>query len=186
MKRSAVAAWSGLAVAAGFTTWLLIVNRSPTPKPVRPTSASPVPDYTISEAVVTSFDEQGAPQYVLDAATIAHLPASGVSTLSRITLDYYAPSGATWRLTALQGRLAANGNDLMLGGDVHARQLAQNDPLQFTAPEAEVGLDSRTVKSSARVQLWQASYRLAGTGLDADLRSGIVKLLSDVTGRYER
>lgn len=178
--------WVGLAAAAGFTSWLLITSHPKAPKPASHPSASQAPDYTVSDAEVTRFDAQGAPQYMLDAAAIAHQQVSGTSTLTRIRLDYYDTAGATWRLTAQQGRLAADGEELMLAGNVHARQLVQNDPLQFAAPEVEVGLENRTVKSSARVQLWQASYRLEGTGLEADLRSGIVKLLSDVTGRYER
>lgn len=187
MKRLATGVtWGGLAAAAGFTTWLLIASHSKTPKPVVPPSASETPDYTVSSAVVTRFGPQGGPQYVLDAQAIAHLPASGASTLVGITLHYYNPAGETWQLTARQGRLAADGDDLLLVGDVHARQLAQSDPLQFAAPKAEIGLESRTVSSIARVQLWQENYRLEGTGLEADLRSGVVRLLNDVTGRYER
>jgi LPS export ABC transporter protein LptC len=187
MKRLAIAAaWGGLVVAAGITTWLLVANRSPTPEAIPAGAASETPDYTVADAVVTRFDPQGTPQYVLDATKIAHLPTSGDSALTGVTLDYYDPAGTTWRLTAQRGRLAASGVDLALAGDVHAQQVARSNPLQFVSPEAEVDLENRTVHTTSRVRLWQTGYQIEGNGLEADLRKGVVKLLSDVTGRYDR
>ncbi|MGH8428361.1 MAG: LPS export ABC transporter periplasmic protein LptC [Gammaproteobacteria bacterium] len=180
------ALWLALAVAAGFTTWLIIANRSPpTPTPT-PVAASSAPDYVLKDAVVTRYDTLGSPRYVLDAATIVHLPVSGASALTRPTLDYYSASGTTWRISAARGRLDADGDHLMLAGQVQAHELDLSDPLHFAAPTAEIALDRRIVRSAGRVKLWQKGYETEGTGLYADLRAGVVNLLHEVSSRYAR
>lgn len=185
MRRLAIwIGWAALAVAAAFTTWLVLANRTtPLTTAVAPTHE--VPDYTVSEAVVSKFGQDGGLRFLLDAKTIEHLPVSGASTLEQIRLYYYDPSGRRWRITAKHGRLSADGEHLALAGDVRARQLSLPNPLRFAAAEVQVGLKARTVRSTARVRIWQKGLQLVGIGLEADLATDVVRLDREVKGRYE-
>ncbi len=178
-------AWLILVAGAGLTTWLLLANR-PGGEPTLTAAASQGPDYRLYGAQVKRYADSGAQQYLLSASQVAHLPASGASALTTVTLDYYpgTAANASWRMTAVRGLLNADGNQLALAGDVRARELAVRDPVHFAAPTVEVYLERHQVHSDAKVKVWQGARETTGTGMQADLRAGTLKLLKDVTSRY--
>ncbi|HEX5314816.1 MAG TPA: LPS export ABC transporter periplasmic protein LptC [Gammaproteobacteria bacterium] len=173
-----------LVLVAGFTSWLIIANHAsvapPAPAPVSDRS----PDYTLRDAVVTRYDPKGARRYVLRAQSIAHLPASGASVFGQPRLDYVAGPGNAWRVTAERGRLGSDNHLLLLRGKVYGRQLQGDNPLRITTAAAMVQLDRRIVRSRSPVRLWREGFQTDGIGLDADLTSGVVKLLAEVRSRY--
>lgn len=178
------ALWAGLVVAAGFTTWLFFARPTPSPGPRAAPGAKEKPDYTLHDAVSTRYDAAGMPRYKLVSASIAHMPAAGVSLLRTVTFHYYADSGTAWQLVADRGTLSSDGARLELAGDVRGHELDRTDPVHFATSEATVEFEQRLVLSNARAKIWKTGYALAGTGLQADLRSGRLELLHDVTGRY--
>lgn len=182
--RAALAVWAALVAAAGATSWLVFSNQENNASAPAAQPAGATPDYTLHDAVVTRYDDAGSARYVLDSATIVHMPASGESMLGSIRFHYYAPSGTSWELTAQRGALSADGDKLALAGDVRGRQLAAADPIRFAAPEASVEFEQRTVHSDAHVRLWQAGYEIEGIGLAANLDAGTLEVLKDVSGRY--
>lgn len=175
-------AWACLAAVAGMTTWLFLANG---PHPPAPTAAArEAPDYRLYDARITQFSAAGGRRYVLEANTVAHMPASGETQLSTVDLDYFPGPGPEWRLRAERGRLGAEGDHLALAGSVQATEVSVLDPLRFTAPSVDILLDARRLHSDARVTVWQDAHEMQGTGMRADLRAGTMTLLKDVTSRY--
>lgn len=181
--------WAGriavlvLAAAAGLTSWLLLANRHPAPAPVAVVKKG-LPDYSLTQAVVTRYADSGARRYVLEADEVTHFPASGASVLNKVMLDYYPESGPWWRLRAARGRLTDGGDHAALSGDVRVDQPAAAVPLHLVTSELEVLLAEHRISSEAQVTVRQGARETRGIGLRADLRKGTVSLLKNVTSRY--
>jgi len=178
------AAWCALVAVAGFSSWLLLRNRTMAPAGAAAARA-PHPDYLLHQATLTRFAADGTRRYVITSPTIAHMPQTHVTLLTPVAIEYF-PSGTAppWHLQADNGRLSAHDTRLDLSGHVLARQVETADPLRFTTREATVLLPSERLSSKARVTLNQGHREMQGTGLAADLQAGTLSLLKDVTSRY--
>lgn len=174
--------WTALLGAAALTSWLLL--RSHGGAPAAGTAAKEQPDYLLDQAALTRFAPDGARRYVIRATRVAHFASNGVALLARVDMKYFPASGAAWHLQADKGRLHGQGRLLDLAGNVRARELEVADPLRFLAPAVTVVLPSERIRSSARVVLRQGHRESRGTGLEADLQTGTLSLLKDVTSRY--
>lgn len=178
------AAWFALLAAAGLTSWLLIRSHSAAPTANAPKHGAEQADYLLHQATLTRYADDGQRRYVINAQKIAHLPQADVAMFSGIKLDYFPASGAPWHLRADQGRLDQHGNRLVLNGKVHAHQVGVADPIRFDTSTLTVLLPDERLHSQARVVLHQGHRETLGTGLAANLQTGTLSLLKDVTSRY--
>jgi LPS export ABC transporter protein LptC len=176
-------AWLALAIIAGLTSWLVIANRAK-PQKTAPHAAQTLPDYSMRDAVITRYGETGRRHYVLHSHLVTHERLSDTSRLEGVKLNYYPRASAYWRLTARRGVLAEGGNRVVLIEQVRARQPEVTPSLHLATSKLTVLLDSHRISSTKRVTLRQGARKTRGIGLKADLDSGVVKLLKNVTSRY--
>jgi LPS export ABC transporter protein LptC len=175
-------AWGALVAVAGLSTWLALRGHLPS-VPVG-TNIQTQPDYLLRQAVITRFTTTGARRYVLVAQQIVHMPQNNISILTTIGFDYFPQTATPWHLNADTGWLSRHDTHLKLAGNVKAHQVSAPDPLRFTTTEVTVLLPTERLYSKAHVTLHQGQREMQGTGLEADLKTGTLSLLKDVTSRY--
>ena len=177
-------AWFALLAAAGLTSWLLIRTHGTSPTTSRAQSGAEQADYVLHQTTLIRYAIDGQRRYIIDAEEITHLLKTDVALLSSIKLNYYPASGTSWHLRADHGRLDQHGNRLALSGQVQAHQLAVTDPIRFDTSTVTLLLPSEQLHTEARVVLHQGHRETRGTGLAANLQTGTLSLLKDVTSRY--
>ncbi|HYW75064.1 MAG TPA: LPS export ABC transporter periplasmic protein LptC [Gammaproteobacteria bacterium] len=176
--------WFSLLAAAGLTSWLLIRTHGASPSANMAQSGAEQADYVLHQTTLTRYAEDGRRSYVIDAREITHLLKTDVALLTQIKLNYYPASGTSWHLRANHGRLGQHGNRLALSGQVQAHQLAVADPIRFATSTVTLLLPSERLHTEARVVVHQGHRETRGTGLAANLQTGTLSLLKDVTSRY--
>ncbi len=175
-------AWCALIAVAGLSTWLALRGHPPS-VPVG-TNSQTQPDYLLRRAVITRFATTGARRYVLTAQQIVHMPQNNISILTTVGFDYFPQTATPWHLNADMGWFSQHDTRLKLTGNVKAHQVSSPDPLRFTTTEVTVLLPTERLYSKAQVTLYQGRRDTQGTGLEANLKTGTLSLLKDVTSRY--
>lgn len=177
--------WLVLLGLAAVTTWLVISHQGSAPSPQASGPARALPDYSMTGALLTRYGMAGQPRYILHSDRITHQREEDVSLLSKVELDYYSPSRPYWHLSAQRGRLSDKGNHVVLIDRVRAHQPAATDTIHLRTSRLTLELRKQLISSDARATIVQGIRETQGTGLKADLERGTVKLLHDVTSRYE-
>lgn len=173
-----------LAAIAGLTSWLIIANNAEPSRPASTPSATPLADYSMREAVVTRYAPSGKPRYVLRSTLVTHERNNAISRLKRVKLNYYSHTNPYWHLSARRGKLSDNGQRIVLVEHVRAHQPAAAQSVHLFTSKLMLLLETHRIRSQARVTLRQGPRETRGVGLRANLDTGVVKLLRDVTSRY--
>lgn len=178
--------WLALLVLAGLTSWFLIARPGGAPPAARSERpAAGLPDYSLGDATVTRYAQNGRRRYVLHSARITHRHNTDISRLTQVALNYFPPADPYWRLTAHRGRLLHNGDRIVLIDRVHAWQPGVAKPVHLETSRLTLRLDKRLISSNARVTIRHGARVIRGTGLRADLNRDRIKLLSEVTSRFQ-
>lgn len=177
-------AWLTLAVIAGLTSWLVVANHAAPEKNAPSSVATNLPDYSMRNATITRYGETGKRRYLLDSNVVTHERLSDTSRLDGVKLDYYPRSSAYWHLTARRGVLSEGGNHVVLIDRVRAHQPEVSPSMHLSTSKLTVLLKSHRISSTKRVTLRQGARETRGVGLKADLDSGVIHLLENVTSRY--
>ena len=87
------------------------------------------PDYTIENFVATEMDIQGQRKHELRAAKLVHYPDDDTSELTRPYLIQYSPGSAPVHTRADRGRVAPDGKQILMQGNVRVTRGASGaDP----------------------------------------------------------
>lgn len=145
--------------------------------------------YSAKAARLVQTDEQGLPQYTLEADEMQQPEASQDIVARRLTLRYAPPpTGAAnpWVLTAKQGTLPLNETLLKLRGDVRivGRPEGARADVRFETQSLDVDVKAQTARSGSQVTWISGQTKLTARGLDADMKRGNVRLESSVHGRF--
>lgn len=179
-----LAAWATLLAAAGLTSWLLLRSHTVSTGRAGTRARAEQPDYLLHHATITRFTREGNRRYVIQAKKITHLPVNDVALLDEIDLDYHSNAGTNWHLRADRGRLNDHGQRLELSGHIHANEIDVATPIQFETSTLTLFLPSEKLHTAAKVILYQGHRESRGEGLAANLRTGTLSLLKNVTSRY--
>lgn len=174
-----------VAVVAGLSVWLF--QGQPDKGPVVTPQTQGVPDSFMENFTTQILDEQGRPQYQLQAVRMAHYAEGDRSEFTQPRFTAFRTDGRRWVMVAESGR-AENGDEkIFLNGDVTIRQW--NDD---TAP-AELEIRTRDVRvlpadeyaeTDQAVTITRREGTLAALGMQVYFRKGSLQLLSQVRGVY--
>lgn len=145
--------------------------------------------YSAKSTRLVQTDEQGLPQYTLEADEMLQPAASQDIVAHRLALRYAAaPTGASppWVLTALEGTLPPASTLLNLRGDVRivGRPAGARADVRFDTQTLDVDIKAQTAHTDAQVAWVNGQTRLTARGLNADMKRGTVRLESSVHGRF--
>ena len=145
------------------------------------------PDYMAEQFTVRRFGPAGGLKNTLTAQRMVHYPDDDTTLLTEPRVSYLGTARPT-HVTARQGLVGPDAQEIVLIGDVRAvRKAAGKDPdMVFTTSSLTVFPDDEIARSSAPVTITQGASVVRGTGLEADNKTAVYKLLSQVTGTIEK
>lgn len=143
------------------------------------------PGYSATGAEIIQTGADGRPRYRLQATRIEQDPQSLEIRLQELQLETREAQSTAWRVTAPLGRLSSDSRQLALSGGVQLESGTAGDgSLRLDTDELQYDVQAARARTAGEVRLTLQGHMLAGTGLDANLRTRQVRLNADVRGRF--
>ncbi|MGH8277992.1 MAG: LPS export ABC transporter periplasmic protein LptC [Gammaproteobacteria bacterium] len=175
-----------LAFAAAGTWWLL---RRVTP-PTLQAAAAPThaPDYTMTDATVTTLSRTGKTQAVMTSPRMLHHPDDDSVEVLAPDIHYFVTGSPPWHVTAAHALLPSGGQLVDLSGHVKMQHPnAQGGaPLVIETDKIQVNLNTSVATTADPVLITRGASRMSGVGLQAWLNDNHLVLQSQVRGEYVR
>jgi LPS export ABC transporter protein LptC len=146
------------------------------------------PGYFLTGVDLEEFGPDGKLRIGLQSISATEDPASGVVRLSDVAVDYHAPTGRLWHLTANEAQVPPGGQTVEFEGDVRLAGQPGADPVAAELQTARLALDTarEVAETPAPVELAFGTHRVRALGMRADLKAGRLRLESEVHGRFVR
>jgi lipopolysaccharide export system protein LptC len=161
---------------------------SPTPGSSATQSTRGEPGFVAIGAEIVETGDDGQPLYRLQADRIAQPVPQGTIYLTDPVLHYQPPGASPWVLKAQQGQLPQNAHTADLSGAVQAdgRPTGSAQSVRLTTDTLHVDMQQQLATTPSIVHMQWAGSRLSGRGMRANLKSGRIDLLGDVSGTMAR
>jgi len=179
-------AWLLLAFAVALVMWLW---RSPrgevADNPARGARETPEPGYVATGALLFETDTEGQPLYRLHADRISQPNPTADIELTSPQFEY---QGTTlWTLNARTGTLPPSAQQISLVGDVFAQgQRTGAEPIHIHTDTLNVDMQTRHADTADPVKMDWGPNRLWSHGMQADMQTDHLRLLSPVYGEFTR
>ena len=165
--------------------WVDTLRRT-TPETAEPAPAAREPDYYFTGFELRSFERAGAPTYSLQGERMTHYDDDDTATIAAPVLDYRAPEGALWHVTAERGHVGPGGDRVDLVREVVVDRSAEaSSPMEFRTSRLTVLTAAGRAETDRPVTGTAPTWRTRGTGMTAWFDRDLVELHSEVTTRYE-
>ncbi|MGH8197089.1 MAG: LPS export ABC transporter periplasmic protein LptC [Steroidobacteraceae bacterium] len=144
------------------------------------------PGYFLTGVELEEFGADGQLRIGLLSISANEDPASGMVRLAEVAVDYHAPTGKRWHLTAAEARVPPGGRVVEFEGDVRLRGEPDEDARAAELETARMTLDTvaETARTKSPVELALGTQRIKALGMYADLKAGKLRLESDVDGHF--
>ena len=144
------------------------------------------PGYFLTGVDLEEFGADGKLRIGLQSISANEDPASGIVRLSDVAVDYHAPTGRLWHLTAEEARVPPGGRVVEFEGDVRLAGQPGEDAREAQLHTARMTLDTVTEVAETRspVELAFGTHRMHALGMRADLKAGKLRLESNVNGNF--
>ncbi len=175
-----------LAAVAAVTVWL--------DRQVQPTEAASNgkarhdPDYIVDNFTVTRIGPEGAVRYKLNARRMLHYPDDDTTTLDAPKLVNFRGPDVTVTATAKTATLSSNGENAYLNDDVRLVRTPYENHSELTVLTTWLHVipNDGIAKTDKPVRIYDANTLITSDGLEFNNETHILKLLSNVRGRYEK
>ncbi|MBI1422712.1 MAG: LPS export ABC transporter periplasmic protein LptC [Gammaproteobacteria bacterium] len=167
-----------------ISRWLLTTVETPTGR-VAP-EARHDPDYYLENFKITVYQPNGAPAYHLNAEHMNHYPDDDTMTMRKLQLDYSDEKNQTWVTTADAGTAYENIEVMQLNGNVRiVRQTPQPDQeITITTDALRFDVPNKFASTEARVKIVGKNSSIVAKGMEVDMVSGQLTLMSEARGHY--
>lgn len=144
------------------------------------------PDYTVHDAQLRKYDENGSLQYTLVSNNIRHYPDDDTTDIAQPTLTWLRPDRPVVTMTAERGHVSRQGEQVDLLGDVKIRRAAEGtqEELVATTPTLTILTRKEQAFTPAAVLVTQGASWLRGTGMQLDNKNRTLVLESQATGQF--
>jgi lipopolysaccharide export system protein LptC len=144
------------------------------------------PGYFLTGVDLEEFGADGNLRIGLQSIAAQEDPASGVVRLSEVAVDYHAPTGRAWHLTSDEARVPSGGRTVEFEGDVRLAGQPGVDPraAELHSPRLTLDTVSEVAETRSPVELSFGTHRIRAVGMRADLKSGQLRLESEVNGHF--
>lgn len=170
-----------LAVFAMLVEWRLL-GREPPPAGTQPAR----PGYYLEGVQLEEYGSDGRLRIGLKSANAVEDPASGIVTLSSVAVDYHAPTGRQWLLTARTGKVPPDSRVIEFEGEVTLTGPPEGGVSPAELRTSRLTLDTAAERAQTReaVELVFGPHRVQARGMMADLKGGNMRLESGVNGQF--
>ncbi len=140
--------------------------------------------YYLLDATISDTNETGQLVYSLSAQRIDHIPADGSVQLTDLKVLYAGED--SWTIQAERGAMGASRERLDLNGDVTITSVDVQTERNTTIKTEQLTLDitSNQAHTDQEVRIHISGGELNAQGMQADLKSKKIDLLSDVRGLF--
>lgn len=145
------------------------------------------PDYFAENFTVRRFAPSGGLQSSLTARKMVHYPDDDTTVIDEPRMAFFR-GGRVTHLTAKQGLVGPDAQEVTLVGNVRGvRSATPTDAeLVYTSSHLTVFPDDEVARTSAAVTITQGTSIVRGIGMEADNKTQIYKLLSQVNSTIEK
>jgi len=175
-----------LAAVAAMTVWL---DQQVQPaERARDGKARHDPDYVVEKLAATRFGPDGIPRYSLSARHMVHYPDDDTTYLEAPRLVNFSRTNATVTVTSKTATVSSNGEHAYLKDDVRLVRSAYADKSELTVQTSYLHVipDADIAETDKPVRISDARILITAVGLEFNNQTRILKLLSNVRGRYEK
>ena len=175
-----------LAVLAAVTMWL--DREVQPPEGTGVSKARHDPDYIVENFSATRIGKDGRPLHTLYARRMAHYPDDDTTHLDAPRLVTFRDSEETATVTAKTALLSSNGEEAFLNDDVRLVRAAHDGHgvLIMETKYLHVIPDEHIAQTNQAVRIYDANMLITAVGLESNSETRILKLLSNVRGRYDK
>ncbi|MCE9641525.1 MAG: LPS export ABC transporter periplasmic protein LptC [Betaproteobacteria bacterium] len=175
-----------LAAVAAVTVWL---DRQVQPPEAGVSGKSRHdPDYIVDNFAVTRIGPDGIVRYKLDARRMQHYPDDDTTDLVAPKFVNFHGAGVTVTASSKTATLSSNGENAYLKDDVRLTRSAYENRGELTVLTSWLHVipDDGIAKTDKPVRIQDANTLITSDGLEFNNETRILKLLSNVRGRYEK
>ncbi len=175
-----------LAILAAVTVWL--DHEVQPPEAGVDSKARHDPDYVIENFSATRIGTDGRPQHTLHAKRMAHFPDDDSTHLDAPRLVSFRGKIEALTVTAKTALLSSNGENAYLSDEVRLVRAARegNSELIMETTWLHVMPEAHLAQTDREVRISDANMLITAVGLELNSETRVLKLLSNVRGRYEK
>ncbi len=146
------------------------------------------PDYIVENFSATRIGKDGRAQHTLHARRMVHYPDDDTTHLELPRLVSYRGAGEAVTVTAKTALLSSNGENAYLTDDVRLVRAARNGDgeLVMETNWLHVMPEEHIARTDRPVRIADANMLITAVGLELNSETRILKLHSNVRGRYEK
>ena len=146
------------------------------------------PDYIVDNFTVTRIGPDGVVRYKLNARRMQHYPDDDTTELDAPNFVTFRGSGMTVTASSKTATLSSNGEDAYLKDDVRLTRSAYENRGELTVLTSWLHVipDDGIAKTDKQVRILDANTLITSDGLEFNNETRILKLLSNVRGRYDK
>lgn len=172
-----------LAIVA-VTSWFTYFTDKPHTKNLVNTKITP--DAYMENVVALVLDKQGKPNLRIATPKLVHYAEKDTATLQTPELTLYRKSPTPWYINADTGTTADGVENVTFKDNVVIHHAAdENNPATIIKTELlYVKPNKQIAETPAPITLIQPGLKVSATGLNADMNTGNIKLLSQARGEY--
>jgi len=175
-----------LAILAAVTVWL--DREVQPPENTGNSNERHDPDYIVENFSATRIGNDGRPQHTLHAKRMAHYPDDDTTHLDAPRLVSFRGTAEALTVTAKNALLSSNGESAYLTDDVRLVRAARDGHSELVVETnwLHVMPEAHTAQTDREVRISDANMLITAVGLELNSETRILKLLSNVRGRYEK
>lgn len=158
----------------------------PIPSPAIPDDEQA--DYFFDRFKLTTNNQQGQADYVLQGEYWAHYEDQSFSSITQPKLYWVDKKLAQWKINADLAEISTDKDVIQLQGNVKLKRLAspQSTQMLITSPSLELQTQKRILSSPDLVLVQTPEAQLSAEGIRVQLSSGQVDLLAKVKATYAK
>jgi lipopolysaccharide export system protein LptC len=186
MNRSNVIAIIILVLLVGLSAWLGKSFENEDDDQAATTNPDGV-DYYMENFTITSMNQQGQPRQDLSAARMEHYSSDDSTALTEPRIVVYKEGTAPWHINANRGWISADGEIVLLKGNVTIERPAENNKgtMKLSTSELRIRPDDEYAETDKAVVMEGDGTQTQAIGMRAYMKQGKLHLLNRVRGRYE-
>lgn len=173
-----------LAVAA-VTVWL--DRQAQQPESTRDGRARHDPDFVVENFSAIRIGPDGIPQYRVSGRRMVHYPDDDTTHIAAPVFVHLANAPAIVTVTSKNALISSDGEDAYLTDDVRVVRAAYGNNSEMTIATSYLHIipEKSIVMTDKPVEIRDANTLISSVGLEFNNQTLILKLLSNVRGKYE-
>lgn len=145
-----------------------------------------IPDAFMEGVNAIIMDEEGNPKLRIKTPNMVYFGKNDTSHLTKPTVTIYRQSPQPWFISSKQAKATHGIDDVDFWEDVVITHAADKwSPMTtIKTPKLTVHPQSQTAETAEPITMTQPNIVVTAIGMQADMKAGSIKLLSEATGEY--